>query len=253
VRDQLSTGKLISKTNKLIDIFARNTATDIESAGALRRVLRLGLGVLNKPITQVKFHVELGPSYVTASNSQVKASVRKFLFVRTKGALAEEKRKAPNARRASKKGSGQANLADFRQSGKEQGMLAYEGTGFRPVYYPTKLVPGSNFTDAPRTYTIKGRDGRHRAYKMVIDTGLLGQYYGIMGTSWEEPPILASPSEEREIRGRDYLLFYNGDRLRLVAWKEDGKSFWVSNTLLMSLSPKEMLGIARSMRRYPRR
>lgn len=249
VREQLSTGKLVSKTSKLIDIFARNTTSDIESAGALRRVLRLSLGVLDKPITQVKFHVDLGPSYVTATDSQLKTSVRKFLFVRSSGALATENRKAPNARRAKKKYS--ANLADFSQSGREQGKLAYQGTGFQPVYYPTKLVPGSDYTDAPRTYTIKGRDGkRHRAYKMVVFTGLLGQYYGVMGTSWEDPPILATPSETRKIGGREYLLFYNGDRLRMVAWKENGKSFWISNTLLQSLSAKEMLGIARSMRRY---
>ena len=106
VREQLSTGKLISKTSKLIDIFARNTTSDIESAGALRRVLRLSLGVLDKPITQVKFHVDLGPSYVTATDSQLKTSVRKFLFVRSSGALATENRKAPNARRAKKKYSG---------------------------------------------------------------------------------------------------------------------------------------------------
>jgi len=250
VRDQLSAGKLITKTSKLIDIFARNTASDIRSAGALRRVLRLALGVIDQPITQVKFHVDLGPSYVTGSDAQVKASVRKFLFARSSGALATEKRKAPNARRGKKRGSGGANLADFTQSGREQAKIAYEGTGFKPVYYPTKLVPGSSYADAPRTYTIKGRDGRHRAYKMVVSTGLLGQYYGVMGTSWENPPILFSPSETRKIGGREYLLFYNGDRLRLVAWKEDEKSYWISNTLLQSLSAKEMLGIARSMRKY---
>ena len=31
----------------------------------------------------------------------------------------------------------------------------------------------------------------------------------------------STPSEKRTIRGREYLLFYNGDRLRLVGWKTD--------------------------------
>ena len=54
---------------------------------------------------------------------------------------------------------------------------------------------------------------------MVFFTGFIGEYYGLQGTSWRDPPILESPSETRKIRGREYLLFYNGDRLRLVGWK----------------------------------
>ena len=53
--------------------------------------------------------------------------------------------------------------------------------------------------------------------------------------------------------GRDRLEILRKDRLRIVGWKEDGKSYWISNTLLQSLSSKEMLGVARSMRQYPRK
>ena len=56
-----------------------------------------------------------------------------------------------------------------------------------------------------------------------------------------------APSETRRIRGREYLLFYNGDRLRLVGWKTERGSYWISNTLLQTLSAKEMLGVARSL------
>jgi hypothetical protein len=45
------------------------------------------------------------------------------------------------------------------------------------------------------------------------------------------------------------MLFYNGDRLRLVAWKTKKASYWISNTLLQSVSAKEMLGVARWMSR----
>ncbi len=251
VRDQLNAGKLIQNSSKMIDIAARNTRSDLrDKGGDLRRLLRLGLGVIDKPITQVKFHGNIG-NEVTASEAQIKLSVRKFLFARGKGALAEERRRQPNARSAKKRKNSSTNLVDFPKAGKEQAVIAREGTGFK-VFYPTRLAPGSDF-DEPRTYTIKGRDGRHRAYKMVVSTGLIGQYYGVMGTSWENPPILANPSRKRTIRGREFLLFFNGDRLRIVGWKDDGKSYWISNTLLQSLTNKEMLGIARSMRQYPRR
>ena len=84
---------------------------------------------------------------------------------------------------------------------------------------------------------------------MVIFTGFIGEYYGVMGTSWHDPPILDHPSEERTINGRKYLLFYNGDRLRLVGWKTDKASYWISNTLLQNVSAKEMLAVARSLTR----
>ena len=53
---------------------------------------------------------------------------------------------------------------------------------------------------------------------MVIERGLR-RYYGIQGTTWKDPPILADASEERTIGGRTYELHYDGDRLRLVAWR----------------------------------
>ena len=84
---------------------------------------------------------------------------------------------------------------------------------------------------------------------MVMSSGYIGEYYGVQGTSWRDPPILESPSETRKIRGREYLLFFNGDRLRLVGWKTEKASYWVSNTLLQTLSAKEMLGVARSLTR----
>ena len=58
---------------------------------------------------------------------------------------------------------------------------------------------------------------RYRAYRIVVDTGEQGQYYGIQGTNWKAPPILDNPSTTTRMRGRTYELFYDGNRLRLVA------------------------------------
>ena len=82
---------------------------------------------------------------------------------------------------------------------------------------------------------------------MVISTGYIGEYYGVMGTSWPNPPILDSPSETRIIGGRQLDLFYNGSSLRVVGWKTRHGSYWISNTLQQTLSIREMLGVARSL------
>jgi LCP family protein required for cell wall assembly len=250
VRSQLSTGKLIGKTNKLIDIFAKNTASDINSTSKLRRLVQIMLGVVNEPIKQVKFHGRLGPSYVYASRAQIQAAVSQFLYVKSeRGPLSKTRKRNPYARDGHKKRS-RVRLIDVTSTSNAQARLARPHVGF-PVYTPRKLVPGSSFTeDAPRTYTIAApHHERYRAYKMVISTGYIGEYYGVMGTSWRDPPILDSPSETRKIRGRELMLFYNGDRLRLVGWKTQRGSYWVSNTLLQTLSSKEMLGVARSLAR----
>ena len=51
------------------------------------------------------------------------------------------------------------------------------------------------------------------------------------------------------MRGRRLELYYDGSRLRLVAWKTGKAWYWVENTLLGSLSEKQMLAVARSLTR----
>jgi LCP family protein required for cell wall assembly len=252
MRSQLDAGKLIDNSGKLIDIFAHNTASDIHSTSALRRLVRLALGVVSKPIKQVKFHGRLGASYVYASASQIQAAVKQFLYVSSEqGPLSKQRKRNPYVRKGgSKKRGGSVPGVNLIASvaAKAQGKLAKPHVGF-PAYYPKKLVPGSSFpADAPRTYTIDapGRK-RYRAYKMVISTGYIGEYYGVMGTSWPDPPILDSPSETRTVAGRKLMLFYNGSRVRVVGWKTRHGSYWISNTLLQTLSEREMLGVARSL------
>jgi LCP family protein required for cell wall assembly len=250
LRQQLNATKLFERTGRLIDIFADNTASDIKSAGSLRRLLRLAFVARNAPIKQVRFHGRLGESYVYASQRQIKKAVDEFLNVSPgKGPLSKHRKKAPNARNGKKKKRrAKVRLVDGTVSGREQAALADKDVGF-PVYYPKKLVPGSSYPDAPRTYKIKpqGKEKRVGAYRMVIFTGFIGEYYGVQGMRWRDPPILDNPSETRRLGGREYLLFYNGDRLRLVGWRTKRAAYWVSNTLLQSLSQGEMLGVARSL------
>jgi hypothetical protein len=82
---------------------------------------------------------------------------------------------------------------------------------------------------------------------MVLKKGLVGEYYGVQGIVWKDAPILAHPSETRVIRGRKFQLFKDGNRIRLVALRTPRAVYWVSNTLLLSLSNTQMLAIAGSL------
>ena len=83
----------------------------------------------------------------------------------------------------------------------------------------------------------------------MVSKGVIGEYYGIQGTTWREPPILDDPSEIRRVNGRRLELHYDGKRLRIVAWRTKHAVYWVSNTLTQSLGKDQMLGIAASLRR----
>ena len=61
-------------------------------------------------------------------------------------------------------------------------------------------------------------------------------------------PSWTSESEKRKIGKRTFELHYDGDRLRLVAWRTPKAVYWVSNTLLQTLTERQMLAIARSTR-----
>jgi hypothetical protein len=60
------------------------------------------------------------------------------------------------------------------------------------------------------------------------------------------PAILASPIAVKTIGGRSYSLYFDGTKLRLVAWRLGGTTYWVSSTLDEELPNKLMLALATS-------
>ena len=45
------------------------------------------------------------------------------------------------------------------------------------------------------------------------------------------------------------MVYRDGKRIRLVAWRTRKAVYWVANTLTQSLSARHMLGIAESLKR----
>ena len=247
-RQKISPGRLFRDREELIDIFKKYTTSDIEEAGVMLDVLKLFLSVADSPVKEVHFEGEIGPSYITFSQEQMEQAVQQFLN--------QEDTAGPRGGGAQGGGSG-----DDKEKDKEPEPALIDSSGFGrsvaedmagqvdfPVFYPTKLTPGSQFSGDSRAYKIEDEDGKvHDIYKMVIQTPLLGEYYGISGTTWQDPPILANPTETREIGNREFDLFKDGDRLRLVAWHTDKGSYWINNSLLQSIDEQQMLEIAETM------
>ena len=76
----------------------------------------------------------------------------------------------------------------------------------------------------------------------------LGEYYGVQGTTWSDPPILRHPTQTETVNGRQLREYGAGSALTLVAFRTPTGTYWVSNTLTNSIPRAEMITIAASMR-----
>ncbi len=282
---------IFAERKELISIFTEHTTSDINSVDAMLDVLKLFIEARNAPLKQVKFEGTLGPSFVETTPAEINTAVTQFLGIEdSPGARAStaapedpsrlnDSEEAPDASEVdnedeepdetAKKKSNPADGGGGGGGGEPAGVVETTfgkelAKGIRsrktklPVFYPTVLESGSDYDQKPRVYKVNGTgedappNSERAAYKWVFSRPALGEYYGFMGTRWQDPPILKNPDDEREIGDRTYKFFYDGDRLRMVAWQEDEGSFWVSNTLALSLNDREMLEIAKGMTELPK-
>jgi polyisoprenyl-teichoic acid--peptidoglycan teichoic acid transferase len=275
---------VFAQRRELIDIFTEHTTSDIDTKEDMLEVLKLFIEARDAPVKEVHFEGTLGPSFVFTTPEEINTAVEQFLGIQdTPGARADtaqpedpnrdvmpeaapDDTATPSERDAAKRRKQKerqaqrpdANLVET-SFGKELAKGIRSRKVKLPIYYPTVLEEGTDYAQKPRVYKINGTgdgsppNGQRAAYKWVFSRPALGEYYGFMATRWEDPPILDAAHDEREIDGRTYKLYYDGDRLRMVAWQDDNGSFWLSNTLIQSLSDREMIDIAKGMTELPKR
>ncbi len=263
-KQQAGVTGLIDNRSKLQRIFGRYTTSDasLKNSAAILSLLKLAVFSAGQPIREVHFEGEVGitsgneatgtPSFVTATDRTVKKLVQQFLGVENskgvKGKLRPDKSKGP---KRPKRPSGDNGLEKAPGPGKDQAVQVIQqgGGGQLPVYYPTVRLKRSLFTGPPRYYKIRTPGKRfHKSYRMVIKRDKLGEYYGVQGTTWKDPPLLEGGFDKVRDGKRTFEVHYDGDRVKLVAWRTSKAVYWVSNTLLQSLNKEQMLSIARTAR-----
>jgi LCP family protein required for cell wall assembly len=258
MKQQVTYTKLIDNRDRLMKIFGRNTSTDagLRSTSEVLRLVKLAYFSASQPIQEIHFEGEIGPSFVEASDAQVQKLVQQFLKVEeTPGPRGKPPGETParKPKRRRRRDAEALDLYDASVMGEDQGLQAVQAGagGSLPVFYPTLVLNSSEFAHPPRVYKMRSPDRKkYGAYRMVIRrTNALGEYYGFQGTTWQDPPILDAPTDKRTVGGRQYELHFAGDRLRLVAWRTPKAAYWVSNTLLQTLTARQMMAIARSARR----
>ena len=252
VKAQVGAFGLIKDRDKLLHIFSSYTRSDLNSRSGILRLLKLAIFSASRPIQEVHFRAKFSDTstYVYARPSVIAKVVTQFLGVKaSKGPKGQPEPKRSTTRRRSHK----TNIGlEYAPALFKQQALAAINDKVRvfPVWYPTKQVSGSVAVGRPSVYSIVTRSGkRYPAYRIVISRqNYIGEYYGLQGTTFTDAPILDQSHTTRRIRGRKFYVYPDGSRIRLVAWRSARSVYWISNTLLLSLTNKQMLSIAASTR-----
>jgi polyisoprenyl-teichoic acid--peptidoglycan teichoic acid transferase len=244
---QVGAKRLFDDQDKLVRIVGRYTRSDIKGRSQVLSLIKLALQSAGNPTREIHFPAQIGKSYVTARQASVHRVAHEFLDVLASKGPRGAAKPRPTKHVKRRKASG-SNLLNITSSGRTQALKIASGVRGIRIYYPTRMVPLSDFSiNSPRAYKICGPRGRcYASFRYIFQRNLIGEYYGLQGTTWMNPPILQSPSETRKFGHRKLELFYDGDRLRLVAWRDKDAVYWVSNTLLQSLTAKQMITIART-------
>jgi LCP family protein required for cell wall assembly len=255
----------LSKRKTLARLASHYVRTDraLTDTQQLFSLLKLGLAVAAKPIQEVPFgegqiQEDNSPAgdYLTVSQDAIDKTVNDFLnakpLSRPRVKLTEtpeEKKFAAKAKRHNKPAM-VPGLEVARVEGENQAISAQRHIDF-PFYYPELRASGAHYVGTvPRTYTIKDELGKpHDAYRIVVSLGVAGDYYGIQGMTWKYPPLLDGPHDTTTVNGRKLLIYYDGRRVRLVAWRTSKALYYVHNSLARTLSKRRMVAIAASLRR----
>lgn len=277
-RQRVPISKLISDRDDLLKIFTTYTTSDIKNTKQMIELLNLGIDARDASISEVNFPAiderpagPGAPAYVVATPEDIKAAVDRFLgFEASSGARGEldrprsertsnrKKKKAQRqkgkTKRAAKKATPPApesdGLVDAAEGSRDVALTTAGQVGPTfPIYYPKRLPSGSIYVQNARVYHLRDTEkNTHGAYTMVLQLQPQGDFFNLQGIrGWPDPPILGGPHETVKRGGREFDVYYAGDRVRLVAWHDGDNSYWISNSLLLALTNDQMLGMAASI------
>jgi LCP family protein required for cell wall assembly len=285
-KSQYPISRLLSNRDRLLRIFGKHSQSDaqLHSVDGLLKVFDLVANMEGKGATikQIPFPATLlpcgstdpttgavTPCYVgSKSPAAVKSAWVHFI---SPTSAATPKRSATAGRRHKQtRPLSTAGLVADPNDGRAQAAALKRAK--LPVYFPRLITANSTYCSGltgncnngdepatayahsyPRAYSIIGPGGnRYHSYRMTLllnPNNYEDEYYGVQGTTWEDPPILSSPAGTKVVNGRKLFLYKDGAKLTQVAWHHDGDAYWISNNLTENIPNNQMLEIAASLTR----
>jgi LCP family protein required for cell wall assembly len=259
-KDQYGQSNLIANRDTLLSIFGKHTQTDpdLHSTDGLINLFNLVAFSDAHAIREVHFPAILlpcappSPCYVDADPAAEASAFDDFMApVRSSGTKAATTPSAAGARKARTPPPTAGLTADVADAATQASALGNPGM---PAYVPKLIPAGGNYEgptagEYPRAYAIYSpQHHKYAAYRIVgAVNAMLGQFYGVQGTTWRDPPLLASPSAIMYVGGKRLELHLDGHKLRLVAWRTPHGVYWISNSLSLDLTNAQMVGLAASL------
>jgi hypothetical protein len=283
---QFSQDQIITERDRLLKIFGKNATTDhnlhttdgiinlfdLVAFSAVHSIKQIPFPATTLPCysgpTQGNRTAVGGPAcYVVATSTDAERNTFKAFMTPTTGQPAGPSPGAKAANAGGKLGGAggghvtglRADVSDGQRQAKALGRIGI------PVYFPRLITSGSQYCVSqtslcpveggagvvgyPRAYLLHDRQGiAHYSYRMTLEINpVLGQYYGVQGTTWQNPPLLNSPTATRFVNGKQLMLYANGSKLSLVAWRTRQGAYWVSNTLTDDIPNRQLVAIAASL------
>ncbi|MGH2865999.1 MAG: LCP family protein [Solirubrobacteraceae bacterium] len=268
-KDQYGVGSILANRDKLLKIFGAHTQTDhnLHTVDGLINLFDLVVNAAGHRIKQVRFPAQIQPCtatacFVTADASAEAGAFSTFMRPTLAAAAPAKRSGAGRAKRSRAAKLSAAGLVADVGDGKSQ--AAALGHAGMPVYYPRLIVAHTNYCSSltsicpletaspgsyPRAYLIRDQQHRpHAAYRMtLVLNSLLGEYYGVQGTTWQRPPLLGSPLQTKVVAGKRLAIYEQGGSITDVAWHTAHGVYWVSNTLTTDIPNREMINLAASL------
>ena len=284
-KSQFSQDQIITERDTLLKIFGKNATTDhnLHTTDGLINLFDLVAFSAGNTIKQIPFPALLlpcapvapnassasqqTPCYVGATSSQAEQAAFHAFMTPTTGSplpASTPAHVAGGGGNGSHGGGGgpvpglTADVTDGQAQAKALGPIGI------PIYYPKQIVSGSQYCSSqtslcpvetaspgsyPRAYLLHDQQGiAHYSYRMTLEINpILGEYYGVQGTTWLNPPILNKPTQTKTVNGKQLLLYADGGKLSLVAWRTANAVYWISNTLTENIPNRQLVAIAASL------
>ena len=223
------------------------------------------------PPVSASSQVQQTPCYVTAESVPEAAAFQAFMSSTPAKATTSANKSAArsSAAAAGRHARPVAGLTSDLAGAKAQAAALRSPS--MPIYAPRLIAVGSRYCSAdnpnctveegqtpaqagvtsgyPRAYLIRDQGGKpYPAYRMTLEINpALGEYYGVQGTTWRNPPILNKPTQTETVDGKQLRLYANGGKVSLVAWDTPQGVYWISNTLTDTITNRQMVAIAASL------
>ena len=256
-KNQIGIGSVFSDRKELLRIFGQSVRTDIDSRNAILSLLRLVAESADKPIQEVQFPAQDagdGSGNVVIGPTALKRTVASFLAARaTTGPRGTAKSTTAKRSKRSRKRQSNAVAWPGPQPQREREHRRAAAGQARP---PAGLLPDADVCDRQlpgrRLARLRHRRPGQQAPPRLPDRRLRRPDRAVLRSPGHRLALAPDPRQpERERDARAGASSSSSTTAAASSWSPGERAaarYWISNTLLRTLTNKQMLALARSTR-----